>query len=152
MVGNQIKINKVDHIGIRVVDAQTSINFYKHLGFELHKEVDFDSVIILKNENDVEINLIVNGTALKEGQNILMDVAEKYPGYTHLAFNVDSIVNTIEILSKNQIAISQGPVSFGDDGHVSVFLRDPDRNVVELRGRVEDSGVIEGLVHYDPNG
>jgi hypothetical protein len=32
---------------------------------------------------------------------------------------------------------------FGKDGQVSVFICDPDRNVIELRGR--DRGSIEGV-------
>ena len=61
---------------------------------------------------------------------------------------VASIPVTIAALKANDIAISQGPVSFGESGHVSVFVRDPDLNVIELRGR--DQGEVEGVTRYVP--
>ena len=145
-----INIENVDHLGIRVTDPHRALDFYKILGFELHKEVDFDAVIIVKNPHGVEINFIVNGADLTGGKNILMDVPEKHPGYTHVALRVDSIVETLKTLEENNITPSQGPVTFGGDGHVSVFIRDPDRNVIELRARLEDESKIPGLEFYDP--
>ena len=37
-------------------------------------------------------------------------------------------------------------MAFGESGQISVFVRDPDRNVIELRGR--EQGVVEGVTRY----
>ena len=147
-----MNISNIDHIGIRITEKKAALDFYKILGFQLEQEVDFDAVIIMKNSSGVEINLINNGKDISDGKNILMDVPEKHPGFTHVAFSVESILHVMETLEKNNIAISQGPVTFGRDGHVSIFIRDPDRNTIELRGRVEDESKIPGLTFYDPKG
>jgi lactoylglutathione lyase len=143
-----MKITQVDHIGIRVADGKRAVEFYRGLGFEVILEVDFDAVIIMKNTSGVEINLIVNGVGPIDGKNILMDVPEKHPGYTHVALRVDSIVKTIDELQRLGIAITQGPVTFGGN-EVSVFIRDPDRNVIE-RNHEPDLSAIPGLIHYKP--
>ena len=126
------------------------MTFYEILGFTLHAKADNDAVAIVRNRNGVEINLVYNANADAGGKNILMDVGEKYPGYTHVALRVNSIKGTIEALRANGVRITQGPVSFGRDGNVSVFVRDPDLNVVELRGRDEDLASIGGVVDYEP--
>ena len=146
-----IVIEQFDHLGIRVTDKARALAFYAVLGFELEHESDFDAVVILKNSAHVELNLILNGVDRTGGKNILMDVPEKHPGFTHIAFRVADIRRTIAVLKESGIAITQGPVTFGD-GHVSVFVRDPDRNTIELRARLDPAAAekIEGLVFYDP--
>ena len=141
-------IERVDHIGIRVRDLDRAMKFYEVLGFRLIAQASNDAVAIVRNANDVELNLVFNANAGDPKKNVLMDVGEKYPGYTHVALRVASIKDAIQALRKNEIRITQGPVSFGRDGHVSVFVRDPDRNVVELRGRDEDLSSIGGVVEY----
>jgi lactoylglutathione lyase len=148
MQQDAITVERVDHIGIRVRDFDRALGFYRVLGFELVHKVTFDAVAIIKNAAGVEINLIINANAGDPANNILMDVGEKYAGFTHVALRVGSIEATIAALKGNDIAISDGPVKFGDDGNVSVFIRDPDRNVIELRGR--DQGPIEGVKQYVP--
>jgi len=147
-MGDTIAIERVDHIGIRVRHLDRALAFYRVLGFELAHRAKGDDVAIVRNEHGVELNLIFNANAGDPEANILMDVRDKFPGYTHMALRVASIPATLAALKANGIAITQGPVSFGEPGHVSVFVRDPDRNVIELRGR--EQGEIEGVTRYVP--
>lgn len=143
-----IAIERVDHIGIRVRDLDRALAFYRVFGFVLARRAEGDDVAIIRNDEGVEFNLVFNADSGDPTCNILMDVAEKFPGYTHIALRVTSIPATIAALKANKIAITQGPVSFGDSGHVSLFVRDPDRNVIELRGR--EQGAVEGVTRYRP--
>ncbi|MBV9966560.1 MAG: VOC family protein [Alphaproteobacteria bacterium] len=147
-MSDAIAIERVDHIGIRVRDLDRALQFYRVLGFAMLRRAAGDDVAIVRNEYGVELNLVFNANAGDPGANVLMDVPEKFPGYTHIALRVASIPATIAVLKANNIAITQGPVSFGEGGHVSVFVRDPDRNVIELRGR--DQGAVEGVTRYVP--
>jgi lactoylglutathione lyase len=147
-MGDTIAIERVDHIGVRVRHLDRALAFYRVLGFELAHRAKGDDVAIVRNTHGVELNLIFNANAGDPEANILMDVRDKFPGYTHMALRVASIPATLAALKGNGIAITQGPVSFGEQGHVSVFVRDPDRNVIELRGR--EQGEIEGVTRYVP--
>ncbi len=112
------------------------------------RRAESDDVAIIRNEHGVELNLVFNATAGDPAANILMDVRDKFPGYTHIALRVASIPETIAALNKNGIPISEGPVGFGESEDISVFVRDPDCNVIELRGR--EQGVVERVTRYVP--
>ncbi len=144
-MASSVTIDRVDHIGIRVRDFDRAMVFYQVLGFTLRHRVEFDAVAIIRNAQGVEINLILN--AKEDEPNVLMDVPVKHAGYTHVALHVASVKATIAALKANDITITQGPVSFGEDGGISVFVRDPDRNVIELRGAKE---ALEGVTQYVP--
>ena len=144
-----IEIDTVDHIGVRVSDLDRAIAFYELLGFEEFLRATGDSVVIVRNRYGIELNLIYNANSTNDGKNILMDVEDKFPGYTHIALGVTSLPETIRFLNENSIKITQGPVDFGG-GQVAVFIRDPDMNVIELRGTERDDTIIEGVAPYIP--
>jgi len=125
-----IELRGVNHIGIRVKDASVSEAFFARFGFEVVARHEEGGVVILKEPGGVEINLIVNGDD-PTPKNVLMDVDEKHAGYTHVALTVADLVQTQAALEARGIELSGGPVRLGDG--TSLFIRDPDRNVIELR-------------------
>jgi lactoylglutathione lyase len=126
-----IEIQQIDHVGIRVTHQARTLDFYRKLGFDVTFRAEGEPVVIVTNAEGVELNFIVNGSPPPEGRNVLMDVADKHPGYTHVALRVVSIDRTIDALRSLGIEITEGPVALGSG--VSIFIRDPDRNVIELR-------------------
>lgn len=125
-----VTITGVVHIGIRVMDRDRSLAFYEKLGFRLAWEGGPEPVAIIRNDAGVEINFILNGEDDQGGRNVLMDVPVKYPGYTHVALRIADIAGTRAALAAADIAISGEREADGEV--VALFIRDPDRNVIEL--------------------
>src|SRR4029077_18696184 len=73
------------HIGLRVHDTARSRAFYEQLGFTwAWGPYGPDNVGAMTHPSGLELNFIVNAPDAAR-PNILMDVAEKYPGITHIA-------------------------------------------------------------------
>jgi lactoylglutathione lyase len=125
-----MQIESVHHIGIRVTDGPRAIAFYEQLGFRLVYRDGKDPVVVLKTDSGVELNLIINAPAF-DGRNRLMDVPEKFPGFTHVALRVASIDDAERWARGAGLTITEGPKRLGDG--ISLFFRDPDANVIELR-------------------
>ncbi len=127
-------ISGIAHIGIRVHDLDRSVAFYAHLGFvKTVGPIGNEPVAILDHPSGVEINLILNATD-PAAPNILMDGPEKHPGITHIALLVDNLDAAIATLAAAGIALSGGPIQFMPTAR-GAFIRDPDRNVIELHER-----------------
>jgi len=117
-----------------VTDRDRAQAFYEQLGFVFDPDEDAPRgrSIGLVNDAGARINLIYNGRLPDDGGNILMDIADKWPGYTHAAFLVDSIDDLVAWLGQCGIPITEGPSVFGHGRRKVCFIRDPDRNVIEF--------------------
>lgn len=125
-----VNIESVNHIGIRIKDKKRSVGFYELLGFEFTTDTGFEAghPIVMKHPNGVVLNLL-GPSNMPEGENILMDVPDKHTGITHVALTVSSLKDARQFMNNMQIQIT-GSFSFGDMS--AIFIRDPDRNVIEL--------------------
>lgn len=125
-----IAIQKIDHIGIRVKQKKRSTDFYEKFGFELIVDTGFEQghPIMMRHASDVVLNLLGPSTELKD-ENVLMDIDRKYSGYTHMALKIESLADLEAFLGENKIEIT-GQFAFKD--MKALFVRDPDRNVIEF--------------------
>jgi lactoylglutathione lyase len=141
-----LEIQNVNHVGIRVSQKQASIDFYAMLGFELLNDVGFEQghPVIMKHACGVVLNLLGPAT-VDGGTNILMDVDEKHTGITHVALTVSSTEHARSFVAENEIAIT-GSFSFGNMS--AIFIRDPDRNVIELDAYTDDQSAGEGYEQH----
>lgn len=122
------------HVGIRVHDMERSLRFYELFGFEKTLgPVGPEPVVIIRHPSGVEINLVINAHEAN-APNVLMDVPEKHAGITHISLLCPDIRAAASALESAGIPLSGGPVRFTEDSQ-GIFVRDPDRNVVELHQR-----------------
>lgn len=129
-----ISIAGLAHIGIRVHDLDRSLRFYELFGFrKTAGPLGPEPVAILHHDSGLELNLILNATSADE-PNVLMDAAGKHAGITHFALLCPDIIAATQQLAAAGIPLSGGPVRFGPRAQ-GIFVRDPDRNVIELHQR-----------------
>ena len=127
-----LDIVNFDHIGIRISSRDASVAFYELLGFELIADGGFNNghPLVMLHSSGININLLGPATA-NLGKNVLMDEEVKYSGITHFAIKVKDADVTESFLKENGISIT-GRREFR--GTKTIFIRDPDRNVLELVG------------------
>ena len=125
------EISGINHIGIRVTDLDRSVKFYKQLGFEfIEGPVGPEPVAIMEHPCGININFILNADP-DSTENVLMDIPQKHPGYTHIALDVTDINAIQSSLKALNIKITEGPVTL-PSGAIMVFIRDQDKNVIEF--------------------
>ncbi len=121
----------IAHIGVRVHDLQTARAFYEGLGFRfVAGPVGPEPAAILEHPSGTVVNFILNANS-GTSKNVLMDLPEKHPGYTHIALAVSDLRAVQAELSDLGVRITEGPMKLGP-GVRALFVRDPDGNVIEF--------------------
>ncbi len=129
-----LTITGIAHIGLRVHDLERSLRFYEVLGFtKTAGPVGPEPVAILDHPSGIELNLVLNAASADE-PNVLMDIPSKHAGYTHIALLVPDLGAAQAAIEAAGLRLSGGPIQFMKTAR-GFFVRDPDRNVIELHER-----------------
>ena len=124
------EITRINHVGIRVKDLAVTRAFYERLGFAfLAGPIGPEPVAIMEHPSGVNLNFILNASPTST-TNVLMDVPEKHPGYTHMALEVTDVAAVEAKLAALGIPLS-GQVTLPHCAQL-IFIRDPDGNVIEF--------------------
>lgn len=124
------EISRINHIGLRVKDFEIARDFYAQLGFEyITGPGGPEPVAIVEHPSGININFILNADQ-DDQTNVLMDLDTKHTGYTHVAIEVSSADDVMAQLKQLNIPLSGGPMHHPTG--TSIFIRDPDNNVVEF--------------------
>ena len=122
------EITRINHIGLRVKNLNASRQFYQQLGFEFIAGPIGPEPAIMEHPSGININFILNADSGCT-ENVLMDIAAKNTGYTHVALQVTNIESARKIIKELGITITE-EVEF--EGAQFFFIRDPDKNVIEF--------------------
>ncbi|WP_432159965.1 VOC family protein [Streptomyces sp. NRRL F-5630] len=127
-----MRINRLDHLVLTVADIDVSVAFYARLGL---RAVAFAGGRTALTFGVSKINLH------QVGHEFEPKAARPTPGSADLCLIVDDdIEDVVSELRAHGIGLEEGPVErTGATGPItSVYIRDPDQNLIELSNPRED--------------
>jgi catechol 2,3-dioxygenase-like lactoylglutathione lyase family enzyme len=128
-----VRIDRIDHLVLTVNDVERTVAFYVEvLGMT---EVTFGSGRKALTFGSSKINLHQSGREFEP------KAANPTPGSADLCLIADDPLEVVvAALAARGVDVEEGPVSrTGARGPItSVYIRDPDRNLIELSNYVED--------------
>jgi catechol 2,3-dioxygenase-like lactoylglutathione lyase family enzyme len=123
---SDVQIRRLDHFVLTVADPEATVAFYERLGKE---RVDFDDGRLALRFGDQKINLH------QAGRPIQPHARRPTPGSADVCLLVAGTLDEVEReLERAGVVFELGPVPrTGATGPIrSLYLRDPDGNLVEL--------------------
>jgi len=128
-----MRINRIDHLVLTVADIERTVEFYgRVLGMQ---RIEFAGGRVALSCGAQKINLHQSGREFEPKAQRVM------PGSADLCFIVDTPMDeAVEQLRRQDVDIIEGPVPRSGAGGpiVSVYLRDPDGNLLEISNYRDD--------------
>ncbi len=135
---NPIRITKLDHVVLRVADIEKSIHFYRDVLGCPEKRIKKDSGLYQYQAGASMIDLVPLDSpgGIRSGYG----PPDKGRNMEHFALTIEEFDDLAlrSYLRDHDITPIRSGVHFGADGYgPSIYLEDPDGNVVELKGPAE---------------
>lgn len=122
------------HTSIRTSNIDKSINFYTRLmGLKLLSRREIP-------QNDAEIAFLQDPggkgarlelTFFRKQKNFVQAEYEERV-FDHIAFEIKDMEETLSVMRKSKVTISDEPYKLGPTGPVIAFIEDPDGTLIEL--------------------
>lgn len=122
------------HTSIRTSDMDRSIDFYTRLmGLKLLSRREIP-------QNDAEIAFLQDPdgkgarlelTFFRKQKNFVQAEYEERV-FDHIAFEIKDMEETLSVMRKSKVTISDEPYKLGPTGPVIAFIEDPDGTLIEL--------------------
>jgi len=122
------------HTSIRTSNIDKSINFYTRLmGLKLLSRLEIP-------QNDAEIAFLQDPdgkgarlelTFFRKQKNFVQAEYEERL-FDHIAFEIKDMEETLSVMRKSKVTISDEPYKLGPTGPVIAFIEDPDGTLIEL--------------------
>lgn len=135
------------HVALSCTDPAKTEQFYSdHFGFRRARVIslgDDNAIVFLKNDHSVYLELF-RADADHPGFPAAVNDGPHYTGIRHLAFQVDDVAATVSAMG-NSADVTLGPLDFSDfiPGWKTVWLRDPDGNIVEISQGYTDQSDLQ---------
>ncbi len=131
-----MKISRIDHVSINLVDAEKSFDFYgRILGFQRQQTVDC-------GEFDITYFALPDGSRLElfdyRGQNLAVSHRESDAGLRHLAFEVQDVAASERLLRLEGVQIILPTCELPNLGVRVLLFLDPNGVTLEFCEKLED--------------
>ncbi|HEY7266443.1 MAG TPA: VOC family protein [Solirubrobacterales bacterium] len=129
-----MRIRSLDHLVLTVTDIDATVRFYEALGM---RREDFGDGRVALRFGEQKLNLH------QAGAEVAPHAVQPTPGSADLCFLVsDDLERVAESLERSGISVELGPVprTGATSALSSLYVRDPDGNLVELSQAVERNG------------
>ena len=123
-----------DHASIRTSNVERSIDFYTRLlGLKVlsRREIKQTNAEIVFLQDVAGEGCMLELTFYHDQRKFMQPEYEERL-FDHLAFTVTDIIQTIALMRKENVTVTDDPFKLGPDGPTIGFVEDPDGTLIEL--------------------